>query len=305
MKDALKGLHYLHSLRKIHRDIKAGNILLNDKGEGKLADFGVSGQLSDTMAKRQTVIGTPFWMAPEVIQEVGYDVKADIWSLGITAIEIAEGKPPYANIHPMRAIFMIPSKPPPKLSEADRFSKEFNDFIAKCLIKNPEQRPTAADMLKHPFLANTKGPDVLKPLIKEAMDLIAQLGRREAMGIDSDSETGENGTTKRPEGSTVLRGTKTDGDGFSTTVFNSEDDQSGTVKVTNTMKQDFVPQWMTKSDETLPNANPKFSKLSTEELKKKLSELDSHLEKEVEAIKAKYAKQRKDVETALLKKKKK
>ena len=134
-RDALKGLAYLHGINKIHRDIKAGNILLNDKGEGKLADFGVSGQLSDTLAKRNTVIGTPFWMAPEVIQEVGYDVRADVWSLGITAIEMAEGKPPYHNIHPMRAIFMIPSRPPPKFTEPDKWSPDLNDFLEKCLVK--------------------------------------------------------------------------------------------------------------------------------------------------------------------------
>lgn len=89
-----------------------------------------------------------FLKAPEVIQEIGYDVKADLWSLGITAIEMAEGKPPYSNIHPMRAIFMIPSRPPPKLSEPDNWGKDFNEFIGRCLTKNPENRPTASELLQ-------------------------------------------------------------------------------------------------------------------------------------------------------------
>ena len=111
------------------RDVKAGNILLNNEGYAKLADFGVAGQLTDTMAKRNTVIGTPFWMAPEVIQEIGYDCVADIWSLGITALEMAEGKPPYGDIHPMRAIFMIPTKPPPTFRDASKWSPKFTEFV--------------------------------------------------------------------------------------------------------------------------------------------------------------------------------
>ncbi|XP_022167502.1 serine/threonine-protein kinase 3 [Myzus persicae] len=171
LSDTLKGLEYLHLRRKIHRDIKAGNILLNSEGHAKLADFGVAGQLTDTMAKRNTVIGTPFWMAPEVIQEIGYDCVADMWSLGITALEMAEGKPPYGDIHPMRAIFMIPTKPPPSFREPDKWSPEFIDFVSQCLIKNPEERATATKMLDHEFIGNPKPPEILSQMIAEAREI--------------------------------------------------------------------------------------------------------------------------------------
>lgn len=171
LSDTLKGLEYLHLRRKIHRDIKAGNILLNSEGHAKLADFGVAGQLTDTMAKRNTVIGTPFWMAPEVIQEIGYDCVADIWSLGITALEMAEGKPPYGDIHPMRAIFMIPTKPPPSFRNPDKWSPEFIDFVSVCLVKNPEERATATDLLHHVFIGNAKQPSILSHMIAEAREI--------------------------------------------------------------------------------------------------------------------------------------
>lgn len=171
LSDALKGLEYLHLRRKIHRDIKAGNILLNNDGHAKLADFGVAGQLTETMAKRNTVIGSPFWMAPEIILEIGYDCVADIWSLGITALEMAEGKPPYADIHPMRAVFMIPTKPPPSFREPDRWSAEFIDFVSVCLVKNPSDRASASSLIQHVFLQNAKGPGILNTLISEACDI--------------------------------------------------------------------------------------------------------------------------------------
>ncbi|EEC14349.1 serine/threonine protein kinase, putative, partial [Ixodes scapularis] len=171
LSDTLRGLEYLHQRRKIHRDIKAGNILLNTEGHAKLADFGVAGQLTDTMAKRNTVIGTPFWMAPEVIQEIGYDCVADIWSLGITALEMAEGKPPYGDIHPMRAIFMIPTKPPPSFRDLDRWSSEFIDFVSRCLVKNPEERATASELLQHVFISNAKPVTILQQMIVEAREI--------------------------------------------------------------------------------------------------------------------------------------
>ncbi|KAI8919081.1 hypothetical protein PhCBS80983_g04651 [Powellomyces hirtus] len=183
--NTLHGLQYLHSRGKIHRDIKAGNILLTVNGAAKLADFGVAGQLSENNAKRTTVIGTPFWMAPEVIQEVGYNTLADIWSLGITAIEMAEGRPPYHKIHPMRAIFMIPTKPPPKLDNPSAWSDNFNDFIAKCLVKNPAQRPTAEELLKHPFITSAPGLSVLSETVSNVMDKIA------AGALDDDEEEEE------------------------------------------------------------------------------------------------------------------
>ena len=185
LKDTLEGLVYLHARRKIHRDIKAGNILLNSEGHAKLADFGVAGQLTDTMAKRNTVIGTPFWMAPEVIQEIGYDCLADIWSLGITALEMAEGKPPYGDIHPMRAIFMIPTKPPPSFRNPDRWSPEFIDFVSRCLVKNPEHRSTASTLLQHEFIVRAPPVGSLQSIIQEAKLLANEINNAAEWNLDA------------------------------------------------------------------------------------------------------------------------
>lgn len=160
----LLGLHYLHSHSKIHRDVKAGNVLLTSNGIAKLADFGVSAELTPVKKKRDTVIGTPYWMAPEVIQENEYDGKADIWSLGITLIEMAEMEPPYSAVHPMRAIFMIPSRPPPKLANPMHWSEEMVSFLAECVVKDPDFRKTSLELMDHPFVKGAiENLDMAKP----------------------------------------------------------------------------------------------------------------------------------------------
>ncbi|XP_023031694.1 mitogen-activated protein kinase kinase kinase kinase 5 isoform X2 [Drosophila willistoni] len=171
-RETLKGLEYLHSMGKMHRDIKGANILLTEYGDVKLADFGVSAQITATINKRKSFIGTPYWMAPEVAaveRKGGYNQLCDIWACGITAIELAELQPPMFDLHPMRALFLMSKSgfKPPTLSNKDKWSPTFHNFIKTALTKNPKKRPTAERLLQHPFVQCEMSLRVAKELLQK------------------------------------------------------------------------------------------------------------------------------------------
>ncbi|XP_060938833.1 TRAF2 and NCK-interacting protein kinase-like [Limanda limanda] len=173
-REILRGLTHLHQHKVIHRDIKGQNVLLTENAEVKLVDFGVSAQLDRTVGRRNTFIGTPYWMAPEVIAcdenpEATYDFKSDLWSLGITAMEMAEGAPPLCDMHPMRALFLIPRNPAPRL-KSKKWSKKFHSFIESCLVKSHGQRPSTEQLLKHPFIRDLPNERQVRIQLKDHID---------------------------------------------------------------------------------------------------------------------------------------
>ncbi|CAF2375092.1 unnamed protein product [Rotaria sp. Silwood2] len=207
IRETLKALYHLHSNNVVHRDVKGHNILITGDGHIKLIDFGVSAYLNPTNGRRNTSVGTPFFMAPEVIacerqMDCNYDTRADVWSTGITAIEIAEGEPPLAEMHPMRALVSIPRNPPPCLRQPESWSNEFNDFIRQCLIKDFEARPTVAYMLNHPFLTQIPTDDIearhhivqIVQRNKRCYDLCVKKTSRETCGVKNGHIRGKSET---------------------------------------------------------------------------------------------------------------
>ncbi|XP_067898905.1 traf2 and NCK-interacting protein kinase-like isoform X11 [Heterodontus francisci] len=202
-REILRGLTHLHQHKVIHRDIKGQNVLLTENAEVKLVDFGVSAQLDRTVGRRNTFIGTPYWMAPEVIAcdenpDATYDFKSDLWSLGITAMEMAEGAPPLCDMHPMRALFLIPRNPPPRL-KSKKWSKKFVSFIEGCLVKNHGQRPATDQLLKHPFIRDQLNERQVRIQLKDHIDRTKKKrGEKdeteyEYSGSEEEEEDGDNG----------------------------------------------------------------------------------------------------------------
>ncbi|CCG58606.1 Protein CBR-MIG-15, isoform a [Caenorhabditis briggsae] len=174
-REILRGLYHLHQSKVIHRDIKGQNVLLTDNAEVKLVDFGVSAQMDKTVGRRNTFIGTPYWMAPEVIAcdenpEATYDSRSDLWSLGITALEMAEGHPPLCDMHPMRALFLIPRNQPPKLKKNKKWTKKFETFIETVLVKDYHHRPYTEALLRHQFIKEQPHERTIRHSIKEHID---------------------------------------------------------------------------------------------------------------------------------------
>ncbi|KAK8841171.1 hypothetical protein M9Y10_027371 [Tritrichomonas musculus] len=170
-REILIALDYMHKQNKIHRDIKTDNVLLNQQGYVKLADFGYTAQLKYNGENRKSIVGTPYWMAPELIKGLPYSFEVDIWSLGILCRELAEGEPPYVEVPPMRALFLIVSQGIPEISNKEARSPHFLSFLSLCLNPDPKARPTCADLLQHPFMQLACDTQFIPPLLQLATDL--------------------------------------------------------------------------------------------------------------------------------------
>ncbi|XP_051512950.1 mitogen-activated protein kinase kinase kinase kinase 2-like isoform X2 [Myxocyprinus asiaticus] len=196
-RETLQGLNHLHEAGKIHRDIKGANILLTERGDVKLADFGVAAEISASVAKRKSFIGTPYWMAPEVAaveKKGGYNHLCDIWAVGITAIELAELQPPMFDLHPMRALMLMSksSFQPPKLKDKSKWSAGFHSFVKMCLIKSPRKRPTAETLLQHPFVTQL----LTRKLMIELLDMVNNPDLHQSPSFDENEETNDTAPDK-------------------------------------------------------------------------------------------------------------
>jgi p21-activated kinase 1 len=167
LKETLHALDFLHKRGLIHRDVKSDNILITRTGEIKLADFGFTCMLDEKRPKRRSVVGTPYWMAPEVVRAQEYDSLIDVWSLGVMALEMANGEVPRLEHPPIKALFVITTSPPPELDDPDAWSDNFRDFLSKCLVKDVSQRATCAELLRHPFISSACTLDFLGPLLSK------------------------------------------------------------------------------------------------------------------------------------------